>query len=158
MSTATAHVTIACESWPALLPELQGLWTAHHAEIAQDQDGRMPLDVDVERYGLLAATDILHLMALRVDGQLVGYWAGFIMPHLHYQSTRVCLTDVYYIVPTHRNAGLGRQFFQAIEAYLRTCGVQKAFVQSKVYADHSKLFESLGWTLTEYVHTKWLGA
>jgi len=150
-------VTISRERFADAYPLVQALLVRHHKEIAQDQDGRMPLDVDTARYQALDEAGILCLFLVRLDGVVIGYWVGFLWPHLHYKSTMVAMTDVYYLMPEHRKAGIGRAMFVAIEDELRALGAKKAFVQSKVYSDHSPLFESLGWVLTEITHSKWIG-
>lgn len=152
------NVWMGVEPWSQVLPELQGLWKDHHQEIAHIQDGRMPLDVDLQSYAVLEQAGILHVVTVRVDEELVGYYVGTVMPHLHYRSTLVGQEDVHYLKPAFRRGWLGVKFIRAIEATLRERGVQYAVMRTKVYADHSALFARCGWVLTEKAHTKWLGA
>jgi hypothetical protein len=144
------------EAWADVLPELEACWKAHWLEIAQDQD-KMPLDVDTASYARLADAGALSVVTVRVDHDLAGYLVSFIRPHLHYQSTLCAYVDVYYVKPAYRQGYVGVRLFRAAEACLKGRGVQKVFLGTKVYADHSRVLQRLGWVETERLYTKWIG-
>ena len=150
------EITYQEEAWSAVLPELEACWKAHWDEIAHDKD-KMPLDVDYASYAALEAIGALHIVTVRVDGELAGYHAAFIRPHLHYHATLCAWTDVYYVKPAFRQGYLPITLFRKTERFLRARGVQKLFAGCKVEADKTPLFRRLRWRKADTLFTKWIG-
>jgi GNAT superfamily N-acetyltransferase len=150
-------VTYQEEPFVDAWPDIQAHIAAHWQEIAQDQ-AVMPLDPDLAGYTALADAGMLAIVTARTAEQLIGYFVTFVRPHLHYQQTLCGYVDVYYVAPAYRQHGVGVALFQTAERLLRARGVQKLFAATKVYADHSPLFEGLGWIKTETLYTKWIEA
>ena len=103
------------------------------------------------------AKGILHILTLRDDGKLVGYYLAFVFPHVHYASSGLMsFTDVYYLRPEYRRGGIGAALLAEAERTLRDRGVTKAYLSCKVHQDHSELFQMLGWRKTDYCFAKML--
>ena len=148
----TAHV----ESFMACLPELAPVLPLHYQELALDQD-KVPLDPDYSRYQMLEDAGALLFVALRQRGALVGYYIGFMLPHMHYASCMTCSTDIFYVLPELRLKGGGGVLFNAVEAELKRRKVQRWIVAFKCHLDAGGFFEQLDFVPIERVYSKWIG-
>lgn len=146
-------ITYAVESYMEALPELQLLYPEHWEEIACNKDS-IKLNPDYARYQSLAISGVLFLTTVRDDGKLIGYFLGFIMPHLHYQQSKTLFYDIFFLQKVYRKGRTGIKLFQFVEAACKARGVEKIYLSTKVSADVSPLFEYLGYGLCEKVYTK----
>jgi L-amino acid N-acyltransferase YncA len=149
-------ITAQAESFSAARPELERLFPLHWKELALEQD-KIPLDVDWPRYAQLERAGILLFVTLRKAGRLVGYFMGFVMPHLHYKSTVTLGMDVYWTHPDIRGGTAARRLMRKVHEEAKVRGAVKAFAVSKDHKDSSRLFRALGYRPVETVHTKWIG-
>jgi len=152
----TAPITAQAESFMTVRPELERLFPKHWEELALDKD-KVPLDVDWPRYAQLERAGILLFITLRQNGRLVGYYMGFVMPHLHYKSTTTLAMDIYWTHPDIRGGFAGRRLLRKVEEEARARGVKRMFAVSKDHKDSSRLFNALGFKPIETVHSKWIG-
>jgi GNAT superfamily N-acetyltransferase len=103
------------------------------------------------------AKGILHILTLRDEGRMVGYYLAFVFPHVHYFSSGLMsFTDVYYVQPRYRRGEYGVALLTEAERTLRDRGVTKAYLSCKVHKDLTPLFELLGWHKTDYAFSKML--
>jgi len=126
---------------------MRPLFSAHFRELGVNQH-RLAARADEARYAELDRLGILFVITARCDGELVGYFVGFTMPHLHYLGAGLwAMTDMYYIKPEFR-CGTGLKMFRAFKRLARERGCRFAVTSCKVHQDHSALFEKLGakWT------------
>lgn len=149
-------ITTHVESFTEHLPELKPLLPLHYAELALNQD-KVPLSPQFGIYEARDAMGELLFMVLRKDGEMIGYFIGFIAPGLHYSTCLTCQMDIFYVHPDHRGGGAGWQLFKAVEAECKRRGVQRLFVGSKMHKDASWLFNRLGYEPCETFYTAWLG-
>lgn len=147
----------AVESFRALQPELVELTRHHWREIALDHD-KVPLDPCWERYYDLEDRGVLCVVTAREDGRLVGYHITIVSPHLHYGSTLHGITDVYFVLPSHRKGFTGIRLLKEVEAEMKRRGVVKLITGTKRHLDLGVLFERLGYRETERVYTKIIGS
>ena len=107
--------TVQEESFEEGLEELQVLLPIHWEDLALNKD-KVPLDpiydiyIDRERKGELI------YVTVREDGDLIGYFIGFIAPGLHYRTCLTCTMDIFYIHPDHRKNGAGSMLFEFVES------------------------------------------
>jgi GNAT superfamily N-acetyltransferase len=148
-------ITFQRESFTDTLETLKPLLPLHYEEIANNHD-RIPLDPDYDSYLRIDQEGKLHFYTVRCDGDLVGYHIAFVTGHLHYKSTLHAMTDIYFIHKDYRYNGVGFRFMQAMEADLKQLGVVKIITGTKTKANHSKMFEALGYNNTELQFTKLL--
>lgn len=100
---------------------------------------------------------MMHVVTARDGGKLVGYIICFVMPHFHYKSSGLtALADMYYLLREYRKGGLGARMFMEMERGLKERGVIRAHMSCKAHEDHSKLFQRMGWKLTDYTFSKLL--
>lgn len=150
------RLTFEVESWAEYSRDAAKLWERHWREVGLDHD-RIPLGINAQTYQQIEANGCLHILTMRVDGQLVGYFLAFLMVNPHYKDAGLMAqTDVYWIAPEHRK-GNGAKLLVEAERTLRARGVKKMYLSCKVQHDHSEFFEALGWRKTDYVFAKILG-
>lgn len=90
--------------------------------------------------------------------ELAGYFVGFIAPGLHYETCLTCTMDVLFLRPAFRgNLMLYRKLLRSVERELRSRGVSRWFVGSKLHRDIGRLYEALGFGPVEMYYSKWLG-
>ena len=149
-------ITAQIEPWPAFIHEAQPLLPLHWAELALNKD-KVPLD---PQYDIYTARDLVGqvlVVTLRQDGELVGYFIGFIAPGLHYKTCLTLTMDIFWTHPSIRNGFAGVKLFRLVEKEAKRRGVQRMFFGSKLHKDASKLFEFLKMQATEIYYSKWLG-
>jgi N-acetylglutamate synthase-like GNAT family acetyltransferase len=64
------------------------------------------------------------------------------------------MVDLYYLLPEHRKGITGVKLFKNAEADLKELGVKKIYTGCKLHLDHTKLFEFLGYTKSDYQFIK----
>jgi hypothetical protein len=152
----TAELTYAVEEWRDFYPEAKPIMQRHWEEIALDKD-RVKVSWNDHKYREMADNGILHVLAVRCEFKLVGYYLAFILPHLHYmEAGSMAFTDIYYILPEFRNAASSIEMFIEAEKTLRAKGCVKAYISSKIHKDLTPLFIYLGWKPSDVVCTKML--
>jgi len=149
-------ISVQTETWKAIDAEIEEVAGYHWQELALDKL-LFQRDLDHERYLKMEELGMMHVVTARADGKLVGYIVCFVMPHLHYKSSGlVALADMYFILREYRKGGLGVRMFREMERGLKQRNVIRAHMSCKVHEDHTKLFEGMGWTLTDLTFSKLL--
>jgi GNAT superfamily N-acetyltransferase len=139
-----------------VIEELKPFAPLHWSELGLTKDN-VPLDMDWERYLDLEDNDKLHLVTVRHNGHVIGYQFTFVGGHFHYKSTKHGLVDLYYLLPQFRKGKVGVELFKFAEAELKKIGVVKIITGCKAKLpglDHTKLFEHLGYELSDYQFIK----
>ncbi len=149
-------ITVHKEIFAACLEELQVLLPAHYEELALNKE-YVPLDPQYEVYIEREKQGSLLFMVLREEGELAGYFIGFIAPGLHYRSCLTCITDIFYLRPKNRGRHAGKKLFVEVEKELRGRGVRRWFMGAKLHKDASFLFKQIGAEPVETTYSKWLG-
>lgn len=149
-------LTAAVESLTENLEGLKAFFPMHWEELALNQK-QVPLDPN---YGIYLAKDDageMMLVTLRREGEIVGYFVGFVGAALHYQTCLTLTMDIFYVLPEHRGEGGGFVLFKEVEREAKRRGVQRMFVGSKCHKDASWLFEKLGYEEVERFFCLWMG-
>jgi hypothetical protein len=134
---------------------MKELFPAHWEELALDRQ-KFPMDVHYDRYVHFETADALLVVTARADGKLVGYYVGMILPHLHYQSSGNMLhTDLYYLQKEFRT-GNGAKMLMCVQDAARRRKCVKMYLSTKAHLDHSKLFEAMGFRLSDHMFVKLL--
>lgn len=148
----TAHV----ESFIENIEQLKTLIPLHYEELALNKD-KVPL---APRWNLYAAQERageLFFVTLRDEGELAGYFIGFVSPGLHYETCLTCIQDIFYVKPDERGQAAGDQLFDFVEETLKRRGVQRIITNSKNHFPASWLFDRRGYEPIETIHSKWIG-
>lgn len=149
-------VTAQVEDLLEHLPKLKEFFPAHWEELALNRD-KVPLSPQYDIYEMRARAGQAMFVSLRCDGEIVGYFVGFVAPGLHYSTCLTLTMDIFWVHPAHRNGRSGVMLFREVEREARRRGVQRMFMGSKLHADSSALFRRLGYEPVETYHTKWIG-
>jgi len=134
------------------LEEFEQLFPLHYEELCVTKD--FNLEPDYEAYQRIAKAGMLRCITVRNDKEMIGYIIFFISPHLHYKSCVTATEDIYFVRKEYRKGRIGIKLFQYAEQVLRHCGVQRIVVNTKVHLDNTRLFEYLGYKMTDKVFTK----
>lgn len=156
LRTIRTMLSLQTESFVAARKELKRVIPLHYEELALNKD-KVPLQPRWSVYDTAEKAGELLFVTCRNDGELIGYFIGFIAPGLHYETCLTCSMDIFYVCKEHRNGSLGLRLFKYVERELKARQVQRVFVGSKVHADASKLFERLDYSRVEIYYSKWLG-
>ena len=105
---------------------------------------------------------ILRCLTVRDGPTLVGYVFVFVMPHLHYASTQMAQTDIFWLDPAYRQGLTGFRMLRIMEKTLKETGVKLINVNVKLHFEASRgtigrLFERLGYRPIETIYSKYIG-
>ena len=149
-------LTFQREKWADCVDEMRTLWPDHWSELALNK-GEIALECDEDKYAQADTMGCLCVVTARLRGELVGYYYGMLMNHLHYKSAGLmCYTDVYFLKPELRRSTNGLRFLRAVMKVLKEIGVVKLYISTKAHHDHGQIFDAIGMTLSDRVFTKML--
>jgi GNAT superfamily N-acetyltransferase len=145
-------VTYQTEDPAEFIEALKGVLPEHYDELCVTKD--FPLMPDYEAYGRLHVAGMLRCITVREDNELVGYALFIVHPHLHYKSCITAFEDIYFLKKEHRKGRVGIRLFQFAEDVLKKEGVHRIIMHTKIHMDNTRLFEYLGYKLTDKLFTK----
>lgn len=135
--------------------DVEPLIYPHWKELTIDKDICDDPWPDEAKFREVESQGRLLIITARADGQLVGYWVGALLDHLHYRNMGLtCYTDMYFLSPRYRVAANGVKLLAMAEAEARKLGAVKFYLSCKVHEDHSELFEAMGFRKTDFMFTK----
>jgi len=132
--------------------EFMRVLPAHYDELCVTK--QFPFDPDWDAYDRMAQAGYLRTITVRNDAELIGYIVFMIQPHLHYKSCLTAFEDVYYVKPEYRKGRIGIKMFQYAEMALKSIGVNRINIHTKVHLDNTRLLEYLGYNFTDKIFTK----
>ena len=145
-------VTYQTEDPAEFIEALKGVLPEHYDELCVTKD--FPLMPDYEAYGRLHVAGMLRCITVREDNELIGYALFIVHPHLHYKSCITAFEDIYFLKKEHRKGRVGIRLFQFAEDVLKKEGVHRIIMHTKIHMDNTRLFEYLGYKLTDKLFTK----
>ena len=134
--------------------EMKLLFPLHYEELCVTKD--FELNPDYDAYKRMCDAGMLRCITCRCDGELIGYIIFVVQPHLHYMSCKTAFEDIYFVKKEYRKGRIGIKLFQYAESVLKDIGVNRIIMHTKIHLDNSKLFEYLGYKLTDKLFTKLL--
>lgn len=149
-------LTYQIENWFDCKEEIKLLIPGHWEEVAMYKD-EIELDFWFEKYDEMALAGQLHIITVKDDNKIVGYYWAKVMPHLHYKNSLTAYTDMYYLHPKYRKGFNGVNLFKFYEESMKKLGVQRIITSCKTSLDMSKVFDRLKWDRAEIVYTKLIG-
>lgn len=150
------NLTYQRETFANLKYEIQPLLEKHWEEVAMYKD-RVPLAPDWERYHKMENEGLLHVVTVRDNGELVGYYVSILTNGLHYRFTKYAINDIVLIKPDYRNAKVGVELFKYVEKLLIDEGVTIMTIHMKTFLPFDSLCEGLGFDYAERLYTKYIG-
>ena len=146
------EITYRQEKWQDCSEEVFAL-TALHFDECDISGGRHKFSPNRDEFNDLASVNLLHLTTARVGDKLVGYLVNMLGRNMLYAAP--CSYHIgWYILPEHRGRA-GIEILKASEDYLRAIGVERMHGAHTMAVDAQKVFERLGWELSEKHYTKW---
>ena len=148
-------VTYQVEEFSQCIPEVRLHLDEHYEELSVTKNG-FPLDPDWDAYDRMEQQQALKIVTCRKDGELVGYVFFLLHYNLHYRTMLTAAEDIYYLKKSERKGRVGIKLFKFADDYLKSIGVKRVILGTKVHLDNSRLFEYLGYTFFEKLHSKML--
>lgn len=149
-------MTAQVESLTENLEDLKTFFPAHYESLALNKD-KVPLSPQYDVYLQRDAAGQVLFVSLREDGELVGYFVGFVVWNLHYSTCLTLHMDIFWVDPERRKGRAGIILFKEVEREAKRRGVQRAFMGVKLHKDAGPLFQRLGYDPVETYYSKWLG-
>lgn len=130
------------------------LLRSHWQELATDKE-LMVLAPASEVYEELDRSGTLFVLGLFRDGDMVGYSANIVHPHLHYSGLIVCQNDVIFVDPDYRNGGDGVRLLAATEREARKRGARLILMHAKPDTPFDALLRRLkGYRVQDVIHSR----
>jgi GNAT superfamily N-acetyltransferase len=151
-------ITYQVEDVETVLRDAAPLFPRQWEELGRDKDKIGGIAPHAARYRELEKMGLMHCVAMRADGRMVGYYVACVCEHLHYHGAGLMAhTDLYYVMPEFRRGGLGAKMLIFLQETLKARGVVKIYASTKAHSDHGALFEALGFKLSDRIFTKYIG-
>jgi|HubBroStandDraft_1064217.scaffolds.fasta_scaffold154544_3 L-amino acid N-acyltransferase YncA len=149
-----SDITVAVQPFDQIIDDLKPLLAGHWRELALHQDS-IPLDPNFEGYRKANELGLSCMFAVRKSGDLIGYAVYFIAPHMHYRTHKWAVSDLFWLHPDHRRAGVGNALFDCIERELLALDVDVMHTTIKEHFPAAgSLLESRGHAMIERGYSK----
>lgn len=144
----------AVETFHQIIGDIRPLLSRHWEEIANYKED-IPLEPDFDLYAAMSDAGLIRFISVRLDGNLIGYAIYFVKKrNLHYNASWA-VSDIIWIAPEHRNAGVGNGLFDFTENYLRSQGVKVMQTMTKTgHPALAFLLKSRGHGIAEEIYAK----
>lgn len=147
-------LTIKSENFSDWLTEARPLLEKHWHELCIDTE-KFILDPNMEAYLRLEETDQLMLLVMRLNGVIIGYYIGFILPAMHYKNQKCNMEDIFWIHPTKRGGVYAFRLFEAVQRENKRRGVVFWKCTAKINTAAPKFLERIGFKKFEECFYKW---
>jgi len=144
------------ETYSQVIDEIKPLLEDHWEEIALNKEV-IKLNPNYEMYEKLCNSGVMRIVTARDDGKLIGYCICIIAYNLHYKDSLTATNDIFFISKDYRKGSTGVKLFIKNEEILKSYGVQRLIMNTKVHQDVGAIFERLGYKQTERVFGKLIG-
>jgi len=149
-------VTYGRESVADIKADIEGLLSQHWEEIAMYKD-KVKLATDWDTYLKMDEDDTFICLAARDEGKLIGYYASFLMPNLHYMNDLFAVNDVLFLHPDYRKGKNAVGLIKYAESFFKDMGASVITIHMKVSNPFDRLLEWLGWDYSERLYSKYIG-
>jgi len=150
-------ITYQVEKWGAIVDELLPLFERHYEEVGQKS---LPLDIDYEKYRMMAYAGILHVTTVRYERKLVGYNLTILTGGLHYKSSLQAFNDMHYLLPEYRKGYTWSKLLDFFEKEMVALGVKLTLTGVKAINGKfpkRKILERRGYEASEMLFIKKIG-
>ena len=149
-------IVYSVETLDECLEEMKPILQLHYEEVAMYQD-KVPLSPDYEKYYALEGAGIFHIVTVRDEGELIGYFLSVVTPNIHYSSTVYAVNDILYLHKDYREAGVGQKMFSFAEKKLKELGASVIAIHMKTALPFDTLCKGMGYDYAERNYTKYIG-
>jgi len=151
-----SNIIYAVETLDECLEEMKPILQLHYEEVAMYQD-KVPLCPDYDRYYKLEELGMFHIVTVRDEGILVGYFLSMLSPNLHYSQTIYAVNDILYLHQDYRKSGVGQKMFSFAEERLKELGASVVAIHMKTALPFDSLCQGMGYDYAERNYTKYIG-
>lgn len=138
------------DAYEEALPMLQ----KHRKEIAFGPWDDVELDADTETYLILEQEGLLRTVVARDDeDKMIGYLMVICGNMNHHKSLWKAVSDVIYVSPEYRKAGIAAQMIKVMMEDCKDHGISFFSIGVNINLDFSKMLEENGAVLTEKQYT-----
>ena len=109
-----------------------------------------PLNPDWTVYEQLERTNSLHIITVRDEGKLIGYYWSIIVQHHHYKDMMIAENDIHYLLPEYRKGWLGYKFLKEVIKLLKLRNIDVIIHSMKSDNSYLPITERLGFKLMDY--------
>ncbi len=148
-------INYATEKLADIIEALKPLIHDHWSEVENHQD-IISLNPNFEKYKTLDEMGILHVVTMRDEKKLVGYFISFIQAHPHHMDCLMALNDVLFIDKEYRKGFNATRLIKFAETELKELGVMKTYITVKLDHDFSLLLEKMNYKARERIYEKLL--
>ena len=110
-----------------------------------------------EKYYELDTQDLLHIVTVRNDNDIIGYYISFLFIHPHYKDHLFATNDILFIHKKYRGSTVAYRMFKFAEKELKKLGVSVMTIHMKNDFPFERLCQSLDMDKHEIVYSKYLG-
>lgn len=151
-------ITTHVEKFSDCYIEMQELNKEHYKEVSAHKKHGFDLKPDYTRYFIEENKGSLIYITLRCQGELVGYYIGFLQSDLHYLDCTLCFQDIFFISLKARGQNAFPLLLNAVECEAKRRGANRITFGAK-YNKQSHIVKPLtdaGYTPFEIHLIKWL--
>lgn len=141
-------IAIQKESLGDVRAEIAPLLEMHYQELTCHKEA-IKLAPMWGQYEAIEKAGKLAVFTARESGDLVGYAAFFVAPHLHYADTLCATNDVLFLHPLYRRGATGIRLIRYCEDELKKAGVGKLTWHIKHSLDWSPILMRMGYASEE---------
>ena len=136
--------------------ESRSLLEDHWEEIAMYKD-KIVFDPDYDKYFQMDELAQLHIVTVRDEGVLVGYFISFVSPHPHYRNDLFASNDILFIKKEYRGSTVAYRMFKFAKKELKSLGVSVMLISMKAEFPFEELCEGLGMDKHEITYSEYIG-
>jgi GNAT superfamily N-acetyltransferase len=156
MSETLRMIDIKVEKLATCMEEMKPLLEEHYLEVHAFPD-LIEFNPNYDKYLELEAVGAIHVVTVRDEGKLVGYYLSFIVPNIHYQDHLYASNDVLYVDPAYRGGSVAYRMFKYVEKCYKELGVSVFTVHMKIDLPFDRLCEAIGMEKKENIYMKYIG-
>jgi GNAT superfamily N-acetyltransferase len=134
-------------------PNIDALMAEYEAESANPGIG--PINPQWATYAMMETAGMLHAVAARVDGQLVGFML-LLLPVLPHFGQVAGISESYFVAAAHRHTGAGTKLRQAAEQIAREAGARGIMVSAPIDSNLARVMPRSGYRAASTVFFKGL--
>jgi len=149
-------ITIYTEDLMDCLDEMIPLLEKHYIEVHPYPD-KIPFNPDYERYKNLNDQGLIHYIAVRDDGKLIGYCLAFMLPNLHYSDHIYATNDVIYLDEAYRHSSVAYELLSYAEECYKELGASVMTIHMKTGVPFKGLCRRRDLEHIENLYMKYIG-
>lgn len=124
----------------------------------ESEKEKFPFNMAWERYQAMEDSGSLRFLSARLDGQLVGYAAVVMLPHLRSKDVMMAQILDIFVQPDARKKGVGTLLVNALDDWMNRLGANCVMVAEREEMKTGKFWRRRGFKSNERIWAKNMGA